>query len=149
MSVAVAEFGGCVVDASVGAKLFIEDPLSAAAHVLFDQLTSEPSAKLYVPDLFYIEVANVLWKYVRWQGLPAVQAHEYAEALTLIALTSIPTAELMTDALRLATERSISAYDACYVALSQRVDCPLITCDKKLATALNQPDLVILLGEQR
>ena len=49
-----------VVDASVGAMLFLPESLSGAAHHVFDMLSAEPSASLHVPDLFYVEVANVL-----------------------------------------------------------------------------------------
>ena len=59
--------GDWVIDASVGLKLFIDDPLSEVVHDLFCQLAHDPPARFYVPDLFYIEIANVLWKYVRWR----------------------------------------------------------------------------------
>jgi predicted nucleic acid-binding protein len=70
-----------VVDANVGIKLFVNGPLSDAAHKLFAQLSAEPPVRLYVPDLFYIEITNALWKYVRWQGLAVAQVQDYLNQL--------------------------------------------------------------------
>lgn len=53
-----------VVDASVCIKQFIADSLTPKVNQLFDHL-NDPRAEFFVPDLFYIECANVLWKYVR------------------------------------------------------------------------------------
>lgn len=138
-----------VIDASVGVKLFLEDPLSETVHQLFEQLTLDPPAEFYVPDLFYIEVTNVLWKYVRWQGMNPQHAEEYLDELSQITLMIIPTSELMVDALRLAKNHQISAYDACYLALSNRLNTSLITADQKLANTLNQPERVKLLGQNK
>jgi len=54
--------GRYVVDASVAIKLFIDEPLSEQAEVLFSTPQAEPAGEFHVPDLFYIECTNVLWK---------------------------------------------------------------------------------------
>lgn len=136
-----------VVDASVGIQLFIDGPRSEAAHRLFAQLTVEPPARLYVPDLFYIEIANVLWKYVRWQGLPLDQALGYLQQLERLGLPTTSTASLMMDALSQAALYKITAYDACYLALAQRLSVPLITADVKLAEAILESENIQLLTE--
>jgi predicted nucleic acid-binding protein len=136
---------GRVVDASVGIHLFINSPFSDAAHELFTQQSDQPSASLYVPDLFYIEVANVLWKYVRWQGLRAEQAQDYLQQLGQLVLHSTSTADLMGDALTEATAYNITAYDACYLALAQQLAVPLITADAKFVKAINDPERIQLL----
>lgn len=61
MTEAPSPFDG-VVDASVGIKLFLVEPLSDEAHALFAHLTDDPPARLYVPELFFIECANILLK---------------------------------------------------------------------------------------
>jgi len=103
----------CVVDASVGIKLFVNEPLSDRADALFAHLAADPPARLAVPDLFFIECANILWKHVRRLGYPATKAHTDLSDLGTLALHSVPTAGLMGDALVIAIAQGISAYDAC------------------------------------
>ena len=126
----------CVVDASVGIKLFLVEPLSDEAHALFAHLAVDPPARFHVPDLFYIECTNDLWKYVRRLGLVEEDALLYIEQLGQLALRSRPTAELAADALDIALKYDITAYDAAYVALSARLGVPLFTADKRLIRAL-------------
>lgn len=128
----------CVVDASVGIKLFLAEPLSDEAHALFAHLAADPPARFHVPDLFYIECANIFWKYVRRLGLAAADARIYVEQLGQVALHSTPTAELAAGALEIALAQDLTAYDAAYVALSQRLGLPLITADEPLARALTE-----------
>ena len=137
--------GDRIIDASIGIKLFIEDPLSETVHAFFAQLADEPPARFYVPDLFYIEIANVLWKYVRWQGLTPSDAHDYIASLGRLALQSFPTSELMGDALTLAIAYQITAYDAAYLALAQRLDLRFLTADAKLVRAVDDPERIVLL----
>lgn len=136
-------FPGYIVDASVGIKLFIDDPLSDTVHQLFENVTNDPPIELHVPDLFFIECTNILWKYVRWGNLPIQNAQINLKELSLLLLQATPTLTLMDAALQLAIEYSITAYDACYLALSARQGFPLITADKKLADTI---DGVILLS---
>ena len=126
----------CVMDASVGIKLFIVEPLSAEAHALFARRTDDPPARFFVPDLFFIECTNILWKYVKRLGLPTEDAKVNVEQLGLLALQVTPTRALMTDALAIALKHDVTAYDAAYVALSQTLALPLITADEKLMRAL-------------
>ena len=126
----------CVVDASVGVKLFLDESLSDEAHELFAHLADDPPAGLHVPDLFYIECANILWKHHQRLGLPAGQAREFMSQLGLLALQSTPTAELVSEALDIAIDYQITAYDAAYIALAQRLSAPLVTADHKLVRAL-------------
>ncbi len=129
-----------VVDASVGAKLFIAEDLSDEAHDLFAHLAADPPGQLFVPDLFYIECANILWKQVRRLGYPAEKAKQDLEALGGLSLHSLATRDLMAEAFALAVEHAITAYDACYVALAERLGMPLVTADEKLARALADSD---------
>lgn len=125
-----------VVDASVGVKLFLAEPLSAQADALFDQLTAEPPAHLLVPDLFYIECTNILWKHVRHFAYAAEQARRDVADLAALALAVVPTAELMGAALEIALAHDLTAYDACYVALAARRRIPLLTADQRLVRKL-------------
>ncbi len=126
----------CVVDASVGIKLFIHEPLFDRADALFARLAADPPARLVVPDLFFIECANILWKHVRRFGYPTAQARRNLVSLGKLDLQGVPTASLMTDALNIAVAQVISAYNACYVALAYRLGIPFVTADDRLARTL-------------
>jgi predicted nucleic acid-binding protein len=121
-----------VVDASVGIKLFLSEPLSPQADALFSHLAADPPARLYVPDLFYVECANTLWKYVRRFGYLLDSARQDVISLQSLALHALPTAVLIDSALDIAVSHQVTAYDACYVALSQRLGFPLLTADEAL-----------------
>ncbi|BAY90909.1 MULTISPECIES: type II toxin-antitoxin system VapC family toxin [unclassified Tolypothrix] len=126
----------CVVDTSVCIKYFIADPLTAKVNQLFSHLAN-PQTEIYVPDLFYIECANVFWKYVRARIYTAAEIQADLATLKAFPLRVFSTADLMADAVNIALNYGISAYDASYVALSQQVDATLLTLDNKLVKALS------------
>ena len=125
-----------VVDASVGIKLFVEEEFSEQAHALFSYLAADPPAELYIPDLFYIECTNILLKYTRRFGRSLEDSQSDVADIKLLSLKPTSTAELMEDALLLATDNRLTAYDACYAVLSQKLEVPLITADEQLAKAI-------------
>ncbi|KAF0107404.1 MAG: PilT protein domain protein [Anaerolineaceae bacterium] len=133
-----------VVDASVGIKLFVDEPLSDRAHALFARLTEDPPAEFYVPDLFYIECANILLKYMRRFGRSLKDSQADLVDLNTLALKPVSTADLMQAALLLASEKNLTAYDACYAVLAQQLNIPLITADEPMAKAV---DWAVWLGD--
>ena len=134
----------CVVDASVGIKLVITEALSSAAHTLFAHLGADPAARFYVPDLFDIECANILWKQILRSGYPLADAQLNLTSLTALALQRLSVSTLATDALALAAGHGISAYDACYVAAAQRLGVPLITADSRLVAKMAGTSFAVL-----
>jgi predicted nucleic acid-binding protein len=125
----------CVVDTSVCIKYFIADPLTAKVNQLFRHFAN-PQTEIYVPDLFYIECANALWKYVRAGMYTAVEVQADLATLKAFPLRVVSTADLMADAVAIALNYGISAYDASYVALSQQAGATLLTLDGKVVRAL-------------
>jgi predicted nucleic acid-binding protein len=86
--------------------------------------------------LFFVECANVLWKYVRRFGYPAENASQDVLNLQRLRLRSVSTAELIADALHIGLDHGLTVYDANYVTLAQRLRVPLITADERLVQAL-------------
>jgi predicted nucleic acid-binding protein len=136
--------GDCIVDASVGVKLCITEPLSAEAVALFALAGAPLPIELYVSDLFYVECANILWKHVQRSGHPVGKAQQDVQQLCLLRLHRTATADLASDALQIALAHAISAYDACYVALSRRLGLPLVTADGALIRKLAGAPFTIL-----
>lgn len=135
--------GDCVVDASVGIKLFVKEDLSEMADRLFDRLTNQPPAQFYVPDLFYIECTNILWKYVRRFGYNPDQARQDVADLRSLALITVAMADLIEPAMDVALTYDVTAYDASYVALAQQLELPLITADKTLVRKLAGSEMTV------
>ncbi|MCB9110829.1 MAG: type II toxin-antitoxin system VapC family toxin [Anaerolineales bacterium] len=127
----------CVLDASVGIKLFVEEEFSDKVQQLFAKLADDPQAEIHVPDLFYVECANILLKYTRRFDRPLEDSLADLKDLNELALTITSTTELIEDALKLADEKKLTAYDACYAVLAQKLDLPLVTADAPLAKAID------------
>jgi len=124
--------GGLVVDASVGVKFLLEEEGSGAARVVFDSRRGREPVVLHVPDLFFVECANAMRKAILKRGRPQEEAIRDVELLEALGVESAPVRHLASAALRIASEFSISVYDAVYVALSDRTGAPLVTADRPL-----------------
>ena len=127
-----------VIDASVGVKLFVPEPLSSQAQAVFSNLERSQDAELIVPGLFFVECANVFWKWVHRTSYSDKDAEEHLRNLTQIGLSVAPTYILVSDALQIALRYDVTAYDACYVATAARTQTPLITADRKLLERIKQ-----------
>jgi predicted nucleic acid-binding protein len=134
----------CVLDASVGIKLFVEEEFSEKVQKLFAKLAEDPQTEIHVPDLFYIECANILLKYTRRYKRSQADSFADLKDLNQLALIVTSTSELIEDALELASEKDLTAYDACYAVLAQKLKLPLVTADAPLANAI---DWAIWIGE--
>src|SRR5262249_40606520 len=118
-----------VVDANVAIKLFVDEEMSDRSAALFDLLRGDEPPRFYVPDLFFIECANILWKYVRKSGHPPEAALHDLSNLLKLPLHPVATSALLPGALALAIERQITTYDAAYASLANRLNAPLITAE--------------------
>jgi predicted nucleic acid-binding protein len=127
-----------VLDASVAAKWFLpsaEEPISEQALQLFDRF-SRGEVQLLVPDLFWPEFGNILWKAARLGRISRASAAQAISGLTQHYLITEPSRSLISDALRIAVEFDRTLYDSVYVALATITNAPLITADERLFKAL-------------
>ena len=99
-------------------------------------MAESAASRFYVPDFFYAECASALTLYVRHHRCSAEKARQDLSDLQALALSVVPTSDLIKDALDIALSFGISGYDAVYVALSERVGGPLVTADGGLTRAL-------------
>jgi predicted nucleic acid-binding protein len=127
-----------VVDASVAVKIFVPENLSVHAQDVFLRFAREDEAELIVPDFFFIECANVFWKWVQRSHYPLQDAKAHLNDLAGLGLTTVSAQILAGDALNLSFQYRITAYDACYLAAANRLQLPLITADKKLVDRLGE-----------
>jgi predicted nucleic acid-binding protein len=118
-----------IVDVNVVAYYFIDGEKTAAAR---DLMRHDPDWR--VPSLWRHEYLNVLATYARRGGATATQARTlWRRALELLG----PREEAIDPeaALALAIDHPISAYDAQYVALGQRLGARFVTEDQRLLRA--------------
>jgi predicted nucleic acid-binding protein len=127
-----------VVDASVAGKWL----LPAQGETLVDQSFrllgrwARGESRLIVPDLFWAELGNLLWKAVR-QGRYAMAAAEAAlGSLKEGNLATVSSLTLLDQAFGIANTFDRTVYDSLYVALALESKAELITADEKLANEL-------------
>jgi predicted nucleic acid-binding protein len=134
----------CVVDASVGIKVFVEEDMSDKATDLLATTDGASARQVHVPDLFYTECANVLWKYILRFGYTLEEAQSSLRSLRALPLLGTPSLSLLPKALDLAVAHGISVYDATYAALARQTGLPLITADGRLARKLAGSDVSVI-----
>jgi predicted nucleic acid-binding protein len=120
-----------VIDASVVIKWYVPEDDFAAARAL-----RLPETSLAVPDLFFVETSNILWKHVRRGEMASSRAIEIIEEIAGSPFVTFSNQSLAMDALNLATVTGLSAYDSSYVALATRIDKIFITADERLVRKL-------------
>ncbi|HEY4932645.1 MAG TPA: type II toxin-antitoxin system VapC family toxin [Terriglobales bacterium] len=127
-----------VIDASVAAKWClpaVQEPLLAEANELLGRQVAG-RVRFLVPDLFWAEMGNVLWKAVRVGRCTRQFAESSLSLLKQRQLPTVSTESLVEQAFAIAVTYNRSAYDSVYVALALETGGQLVTADEKLANAL-------------
>src|ERR1017187_9052752 len=127
-----------VVDASVAVKWCLpardESLVSEAGKLLASYRTG--AEQFLVPDLFWLEVANALWKAVWKQKIDSETAARSFRAVSDLKIATISSVDLVPQALQLAVPHRRPVSDSVYVTLALRVKTNLITAHEPLANAL-------------
>jgi len=125
-----------VVDASVLFKCFFpQEPLAECAIELL-QRNAAGELRVVVPDLFWPEFGNILWKAVRLGRCSHESAVASISEMRTQELATLASYELIHDAFAIATRFQRSMYDSVYVALAVSLRTHLVTADERLANAL-------------
>lgn len=126
-----------VIDANVALKWVIPERGSDAAVALRERL-ARSGTPVYVPDLFWAETANVLWRLTRTRGtrLAAIEAQELLEILWTAPLVTDPVRPVSGRALEIACATGATAYDAAYVAVAELRAARLWTAHEGLVRSL-------------
>jgi predicted nucleic acid-binding protein len=89
-----------------------------------------------VPDIFWAEVGNVLWKGVRQRRWPQALAERAVSDMGGRNFFTVSSLELLPEAIKIAFAHDRSVYDCLYVALAIQYKIEMITADERLANAL-------------
>jgi predicted nucleic acid-binding protein len=127
-----------VVDASVAAKWVLPGPdepqKQQALHFLRQWRDGE--ILFVVPDFFWVESANILWKAILRGRCNRKQAEEAMTALREHRIPTVPSINLLDSALDKAVTHGRTVYDSIYVALAVESKAQFVTADEKLVNAL-------------
>jgi predicted nucleic acid-binding protein len=127
-----------VIDASVAAKWFLPpsgEPLTNEAVRLLAGY-AEGRFRFAVPDLFWAECGNILWKAYRQGRWPRSVAEKAIQTLQDRSFPTTSSLDLLEEAFSIAATFDRTVYDSLYVALAVRLKSHLVTADERLANAL-------------
>jgi len=127
-----------VLDASVAAKWAMplaEEPLTAESLRLFKRYR-DGEVDFVVPDIFWAELGNVLWKGARRGRWSRDDAESAAKDFALRDFVTVSSLALLPEAFVIAFNYDRSIYDCFYAALAVQAKADLITADERLANAL-------------
>jgi predicted nucleic acid-binding protein len=125
-----------VLDASAAVDWLLQSPV---AHRIESRIFSRIES-LHAPELMDLEVAQVLRRLVREGTLTASRAEGAIEDLMDLRITRYPHLLLLPRIWQL--RHNLSAYDAAYVVLAEKLGATLLTRDAKLASAAGHSAIV-------
>jgi len=116
-----------VVDTSVAVAWYVQERFSSPAREWQDRIL-EGEVHAMVPQLHYLEFANVLRTYVRRKELSVQMARDlYSLHLDApLDVVEAPRAILFD----IATQYETTAYDAAFIGLAVTYQCPLLTAER-------------------
>jgi len=118
-----------IVDASIVVEYIIAGPYTPNAKTLFngalhgDQFTA--------PELYLAECVNVIWKMVRFRGMPSNQAIQALRDLKAMPIKRAAIKGVLAPALAIGLKHELAIYDSLYIALALKTGSVFITIDTK------------------
>ena len=132
-----------VVDNSVVMSWCFNDEANKYGDAVLDRLAESTAI---VPPIWPLEVVNVLLVAERRNRLKQVDSVRFITLLSQlpIVVEHEGPERKMKDLLSLGRANNLSSYDAAYLDLAMRNDCPIATLDKKLIEAAENVEVTIL-----
>lgn len=123
-----------VIDANVAIKWILPEVDSEIALSILE----DDQAILLVPDFFFSEVTNILWKFIQRKSLSMEKARANLELIKQVDFKVFNSYDLAMQALDLSIQVQQSVYDCIYLALAISNDCEMITADERFLNAVRQ-----------
>jgi len=137
-----------VLDCSVAIAWCLVDENDAYANAI---LAMMPNSEAFVPQIWFLEVANTLLVAERRGRITQPQSALAIALLQslLIRVDEATYANALSSTLALGRQEGLAAYDAAYLELALRLELPLATLDNRLADAAIRcgVELVVVDGE--
>jgi len=129
-----------VVDASVTMAWCFDDEATDQTDGVLDRLQQEEAV---VPGIWQLEVANVLLVAERRRRITEAQAARFLDLLSRLPIrVASPTDSVAV--LAAGRGHDLSAYDATYLVLAERLDAPLATLDDKLRSGCRAAGVLLI-----
>lgn len=134
-----------VFDASIAATWCFDDERTPATEKLFDRLEQDAAT---VPNLFHLELANVLTQAMRKKPPRISAAKRNAFLATLsqatIVLDDLTAPNAWQETLKLSDKYLLCVYDAAYLELALRLRVDLATLDRELRVAAASAGVTVI-----
>ena len=132
-----------VLDASVALAWCFSDESTPASVSLLKQLETEIA---YVPQLWSLEVGNILIAAERRQRISYADISEFLALLGSLTITADneTSSRGFHEIVSLAYSEKLTTYDSSYLELAMRLGIPLATKDKQLEKAAKQLGVKLL-----
>ena len=138
-----------VVDAGVAAKWLLppsdEPHIDQAVRLIEDYV--DRKIQIFVPDLFWLEVGNLLGNAARRGRCTLDHATNALNRITARKFPTIASLFILRSAFAIANAHGRTVYDCLYVALAEALEVDFVTADEKLANALASEYSIISIGE--
>ncbi len=121
-----------VIDCSAAIPWFLEDEANPWSEALLDSL---PQWDLHVPGLWHLEFASALLTAQRSKRIAVQDVKGLLARASRLPLATDGRIVPLVEIAELADTHGITTYDAAYLELAIRLNCPLATQDKGLAEA--------------
>jgi predicted nucleic acid-binding protein len=129
------EMNAVVCDASLLFKLVVSEADTDRAQALVG------SVRVIVPEFAFLEIGNALWSRVRRGELDIAQAKRLVYALLNLRFETLHIEPFLDRALEIASAIDHPIYDCLYIAMAEHLAVPLVTADKRLASAIRRAGL--------
>ncbi len=131
-----------VIDASIAAKWFVDEPLSEEARSVLLTLRDHPE-RFAVPELFFVEMLSVLSRITETED----QLKDLLGILEELGLARLALGhETLCRAAELAFSWELTAYDAVYAATADLLGGHWLTADSRAHSRISSLGISSLLG---
>jgi predicted nucleic acid-binding protein len=132
-----------VLDASIAVSWLFEDEHTPECRVVLAAVVED---KAFVPNLWRLEVANVLRNAVRRQRCTEAYVDAALARLARLPISTDPETDQQawSDTLSLARRHGLTVYDAAYLELASRLGVPLATADRALIDAARADGIEVM-----
>ena len=137
-----------VLDGSLTMAWCFEDEASPKSDEIQDWLAT--GARAYVPTLWHLEIANVLWACERRKRIKEADSTQFLAVLAALNIVTDDQTEQHAGqtTLSLARRHRLSVYDAAYLELTMRLGLPLGSKDHPLRKAARALGISLLPEEE-